>query len=204
MKATTAIITALALASVLSVVTGCNQQSASSTNETNSVASPTATTASNAWQSTKEGSSNAWETTKSATTNAWDATKEAGSNVWHKTAAAFGAMGETNSVSTNYFAYDYSQKDDFVSQAKAGIDNLDQRISGISGQLAAATGGTKTDLQEKLQDITSRRSDLSSKYDAVKSATQDSWTDAKAAFIKSYFDLKATVKSAEDSAKAGM
>lgn len=186
-----ATLTLAALASA--ILAGCNKPVSETASNTNSAASATALTASNAWQSTKEDSSNAWE-----------ASKEATSNLWHKTAAALGAMGATNSISTNYFGYRYSEKDAFVSEAKAGMSDLDARISGLDSRLSTASGGAQTDLQQQLQGIKNRRSDLSTKYDAVNAANQQNWDDAKAAYIKAYLDLKASVKAAEDSVKAGM
>lgn len=192
----------LILASAL--VAGCNNNpTAEDTGATNS----TSMTTSNAWQSTKEGSTNAWDATKTAASNAWDATKETSSNLWDKTKRTFESgytNNFTNGVSTNYFGYDYSGKDAFVAEAKASLDDLDHRISNLTNQSGNATGGQNADLQQKLQDINHRRSDLQAKYDAIKNASSDNWNDAKAAYVKSYYDLRASIKSAEDYAKTNM
>jgi len=150
-------------------------------------------TGSNVWQSAKEGTSNAWDLTKRTATNAWETTKKAGSNLWERTAQAIDG-GPTTDISTNYYGYGYSQKSAFASEAKASMVRLDQRISNLAGRID----------QQNTQDIGRRRADLGAKYEAVKSATPDNWSDTKAAFIKSYYDLRATVKTAEDVAKANL
>jgi chromosome segregation ATPase len=187
---------ALALVACISI--GCNKQSGQDTDSsttTNSVSE----TASNAWQSTKEASTNAWEATKTTATNAWQDTKEASSNVWQKTKDAFAAGDSTNEVSTNYFGYDYSQKDNFVNEAQASLAELDQKASNLNNRLATASDNTKTNLQQTLDDIKAKRADLGQKLDDIKNATQDNWNDAKAAFAKSYHDLKADLKAGWDS-----
>jgi len=183
------------------IAAGCNKDNSDTAGSTNSVSTDTATTASNAWQSTKEGGSNLWNATKNATTNAWEATKETGSNAWEKTKAAVGDVS-TNEVSTNYFSYDYSMKDSFVSQAQASLDELKQRTSKFSSKVAGASDSSKADLQQQLQDVNTKQANLQSKYDDLKNATQDTWNDAKAAFVKAYFDAKATLKAGQDTLAA--
>jgi len=186
-----------ALALVACIITACNKQSDQDTSSTttNSVSE----TASNAWQSAKEAGTNAWDTTKTTATNAWQDTKEASSNVWQKTKDAFAAGDSTNEVSTNYFGYDYSQKDNFVNEAQASLDELDQKASNLTNRIATASDNTKADLQQTLDDIKAKRADLGRKLDDIKNATQDNWNDDKAAFAKSYHDLKAELKAGWDS-----
>jgi hypothetical protein len=182
------------------VIAGCNKQSNETNNGTNTVsANNTSAVASNTWQSAKETSSNAWDAAKGAATNAWDGAKETGSNVWQKTKDAFAAGASTNEVSTNYFGYDYSMKDAFVSEAKTSLDALDQSASNLSNRLASASDSTKASLQQTLQDIQEKRTDLDGKYEGIKNASQDNWNDAKTAFAKSYHDLKADLKAGWDS-----
>jgi hypothetical protein len=182
------------------LATGCDRQSNEANQSMNSaMASDTSGTVSNTWQSAKEAGSNAWDAAKSTATNAWDGTKEAGSNVWQKTKEAFAPGMTTNGVSTNYFGYDYTMKDAFISEARTSLDNLDQNAADLSNRLASASDSTKAGLQQTLQDIKEKRADLDSKYDGIKNATQDNWNDAKAAFAKSDHDLKADLKAAWDS-----
>jgi hypothetical protein len=178
---------------------GCNKQadqdSSSGTTSSNSILE----TASNAWQSAKETGTNALDATKATATNAWQDTKETGSNVWQKTKDAFAAGDSTNEVSTNYFGYDYSQKDNFVNEARTSLDDLDQKALSLSNRVATASDNTKADLQQTLDNINTKRADLGHKLDDIKNATQDNWNDAKTAFAKSYHDLKAELKAGWDS-----
>ena len=161
-------------------------------------------TASNAWQNTKEGASNAWQSTKEGATNAWEATKTATVNAWQSTKNALGDGFSTNDVSTNYFGYDYSSKDAYLTQARLTLDDLDQRASSLSNRLASASDSTKADLQPTLQALSDKRGELNQKYDDIKNASQDNWNDVKAAFAKSYYDLKADLKAAWDTLKSKM
>jgi hypothetical protein len=170
---------------------GCNKQPGQETS--------TGTTSSN---SVSETVSNAWQSAKETGTNAWQDTKQTSSNVWQETKNAFGAGISTNDVSTNYFGYDYSQKDNFVNEAQASLNELDQKASGLSNRIASASDNTKADLQQTFDDIKAKRADLGRKLDDIKNATQDNWNDSKAAFTKSYHDLKAELKAGWDSVKS--
>jgi hypothetical protein len=181
------------------IAVGCNKQSDQGTSNDTTSSNSVSETASNAWQSTQVASTNAWDATKTTATNAWQDTKEASSNVWQKTKDAFTAGDSTNEVSTNYFGYDYSQKDNFVNEARASLNDLDQKASGLTNRIAAASDKTKADLQQTLDDINVKRADLGRKLDDIKNATQDNWNDAKASFVKSYHDLKAELKAGWDS-----
>ncbi len=178
---------------------GCNkpadQDTSSGTTPSNSILE----TASNAWQSAKETGTNALDATKATATNAWQDTKETGSNVWQKTKDAFAAGDSTNEVSTNYFGYDFSQKDNFVTEAQASLDDLDQKASNLTNRIATASDNTKAELQQTLAGIQAKRAELGRKLDDIKNATQENWNDAKAAFVKSYHDLKAELKAGWDS-----
>lgn len=189
------------LAATAVVAAGCNKPSPETTGGTNPAATEASAAASNALQSTKEGGSNLWNATRNATTNAWEATKETGSNAWEKAKTAIGSVS-TNEVSTNYFGYDYSMKNAFVLEAKSSLDALDEKVSIFSSQVPGTSDSLKADLQQKLQDINAKRAELGNKYNDVKNATQDNWNDAKAAFVKAYFDAKATLKAGQDSLAA--
>ena len=170
------------------ITSGCNKQSTEAnigTNSVNNVVSATAT--------------NVWNATKSVATNAWAGTKEAGSNAWQKAREAFASGIGTNEVSTNYFGYDYSQKGAFVSQARMSLTELDLKASNLSNRIATASDSTKADLQQTWRDIQSQRAELDRKFDDVKNASQDNWNDAKAAFTKTYHDVKADLKAGWDS-----
>ena len=67
-----------------------------------------------------------------------------------------------------------------------------------------ASENTKADLQQTLQDIKEKRAELDRKYDEVKNASQENWNDAKAAFSKTYYDVKADLKAAWDSVASKM
>jgi hypothetical protein len=192
----------LAFGAAALLTAGCNNQPAEPAGGTNSVATNASLTASNTWQTTKQDASNVWTATKDAATNAWQSTAEAGSNAWHATKETFGAA--TNEISTNYFACDYSQKDAFVAGAQTDLNALDQKTSTLAGKIAGASDSAKADLQQKLQDINNRRADLGKRYDDVKNATAANWDDAKAAFVKAYFDFRATLKAGQDSLAANM
>lgn len=182
------------------LMVGCNKQSDEVNNSPSGASTnDTSVNASNAWQNTKEAGSNALGAAKSMATNAWEGAKEAGSNVWQKGKSAFGAGAETDEVSTNYYGYDYSMKDAFISEARTNLDKVDQNTASLSNRVANAGGSTQTELQQTMQNINEKRADLDTKYNAVKNATQDNWNDAKAAFAKSYYDLKASLKAGWDS-----
>jgi hypothetical protein len=202
MKTITWLVTLTAAAGITA---GCNRQSDESNSGASSPATnDTTTTASNTWENTKASGSNVWNAVKTGATNAWDGTKETGSNLWAKTKDAFGAGSSTNTISTNYFGYDYSMKDAFVSEAKTSLDDLDQQASSLSNRLASATDNTRTNLQENLQAINDKRAELGKKYDDIKNATQADWNDAKAAFAKSLYDVQADLKAGWDSVTGKM
>ena len=79
------------------------------------------------------------------------------------------------------------------------MDDLDQRASNLSNHLASASDNTKAELQQTLDEIQVKRAELGRKLDDIKNASQDNWNDAKAAFAKSYHDLKAELKAGWDS-----
>ena len=180
-----------AFAVAVAIVAGCNKQQSSGGMEgdTNAVPatndSSASSTVSNAWQSTKTASSNAWEDTKAASSNAWENTKE-----------FFSSGSSTNGVSTNFFAYNYSQKDEFVADARTDLDKLDQWISHLSDKVASASDADKAGLQQQLQDLKAKRADLDQKYDKVRDATQDDWDNAKAAFETSFTNVADAIRSA--------
>ena len=161
----------------------------------------------NTWQKTKDAGSNAGGETKNVATNAWQATKEAGSNVvektgdltvhvWNQARQALNATA-TNEVSTNYFAYDFSMKDSFVSEAQTNLDYLDGQINVLNDKFKNSTS-TNSDLQEAMQMVNEKRSALTDKYNAVKGATPENWNDAKSAYVKTYYDTSATLKATTD------
>jgi len=86
-----------------------------------------------------------------------------------------------------------------VNEAQASLDDLDQKASSLSNRLASARDTTKAELQPTLDAIKAKRVELGQKLDDIKNSTQDNWNDAKAAFTKSYHDLKAELKAAWDS-----
>ncbi len=197
----TSLIGTLTLAVIITA--GCNKSSTETVGDTNSVSTNESAgmTASNGWQNAKEMGSNGWTATKNATSNAWEATKDATTNAWEKTKETL--TRESGEGSTNYFGYDYSMKDSFVSEANTNLYYLDQKASPFSDKVSSATGDSKADLQQKLQEVNARRADAGRKLDDVKNASLDNWNDAKAAFIKAYYDLKASLKAGRDSAAAG-
>lgn len=201
---------------------GCNQQSngnSGTTNSTslmdtnypgtnsvstNSMSTNVVTTATNAWQNSQESGSNAWTSTKNAASNVWETTKEDSSNLWQQ---ARQALGGTNEVSTNYFAYDYSMKDSFLSKAGASVNYLDQQTDNFSNRVTISSISTSTnnpDLQQQWQTVNRQRDQLHNNLEQVKNATQDNWDEAKAAFIKSYVDLKAALKAGKDNLTADL
>lgn len=185
----------LALAGLLE--TGCSRTTTDTPGATNAVAiAENSMSASNAWQNAKQDASNAWNATASGASNAWQTAKETGTNAWQATGKIWQAA--TNEVSTNYFAYNYSQKDAFLTDAQGQMAWLDGRINDFSRRLTTTGNNNKPDLQGQLQDIKTRRADLDTKYQGVQRATSDSWNDAKGAYIKSFLDLRASLKAGED------
>lgn len=144
------------------------------------------------------------QTGESAATNAWEETKQAGSNVWHATEDAFAIGTYTNETSTNYFSYDYSMKEAFISDARMSLSNLDQSALRLSNRVANASENTKADLQQTLDGIKNKRGELDRRYDALKNSSQNDWNDAKAEFVKSYHDLKADLKAGWDTVTSKM
>jgi len=175
---------ACAVCTAFVLVCGCHREPTVSNGETNSVSAPTENT-------------NRWSGTLDATANAVASTKEAGSNAWEKTKEALGA-----SPSTNYFAFDYSKKNDFVAEAQASIDDLNKKTSSLSQRISSASESTKTNLQDTVNHLNEYQGQLAKRYDDVKNATPSNWDDAKSGFIKAYYDLKATLKAGEDSVTA--
>jgi len=167
---------------------------------TNSLATNISTGGAGAWNDTRNMATNAWQTAKEGGSNAWQETKEISTNVWDKTKEAFGGISSLNEISTNYFAYDYSMKDNFVSEAQTNLIYLDSRISSLSAKMDN-NNNPKPDFRQAVQAVKDRRADVGVKYDAVKSATADNWNDIKAAYVKSYLDLTAALETAWNSAK---
>lgn len=114
----------------------------------------------------------------------------------------FASGTSTNEVSTNYFAYDYSKKDAFVSEARMSLNDLNQRVANLSNRIATASESTKANLQETWQSIQSKQAELDRKYDGIKNASPENWNEAKAAFAKAYYDMKAYLKAGWDSVKS--
>lgn len=168
----------------LVLVCGCNRQPTVSGGGTNSVSAPA------------EGS-NKWSGALDATANAVASTKEAGSNAWEKTRQALGA-----SPATNYFAFDYSRKSDFVAEAQASIDDLNKKATALSQRISSASESTRTNLQDTVNQLNEYQANLAKRYDDVKNATQSNWDDAKTRFVKAFYDLKATLKAGDDSVTA--
>jgi predicted nucleic acid-binding Zn-ribbon protein len=76
-----------------------------------------------------------------------------------------------------------------VSQAQTNLTVLDQNIGTLSDR--ASTTSTAPDA---IQTVKDRRADLDKKFSDLKNATEDQWTDAKAAFQKSYDSVKDAMK----------
>lgn len=182
-------------------IAGCNQQRGGAPGGTNSVYSTNSASANgspmnetNAWQSAKEKTSNLWESASGSVTGALESAKEAGSSAWQKAEAELGS-----GISTNFIGYDYSKKNQFLTEARAGLDKLDKETANFSKRVSSAPDTTRADLQQRLQEINGQRATTETKFEKVKSATETNWADAKAEFVKSFYDLKATLKEAEDS-----
>jgi peptidoglycan hydrolase CwlO-like protein len=150
MKSKSMILAALASAIL---VTGCKQSNTAGENTTSD------TNVTSTAESIKEGATNAWANTKYAATNAWADVKE--------------SLGSTAD-------YTYDKKDEFVTNAQADLDALDQKIQALAGKTDAILSNKRAEMDQKLTD--------------VKNATQDNWNNAKTAFKYSYDDLKNSIK----------
>jgi hypothetical protein len=177
-KDTRLVLTALAVATVL---TGCKPSNPSDENPGVDTNAP----ATNGWQKVQETATNAWSDVKEGTSNAWANTKEATTNAW---------ADAKDSWQTNDYAYD--KKDAFVADAKADLDALDQKIKDWSDKVANSTDSVKADAQAKLQELRDKRSGLDQKLDDIKNASEANWNDTKTTFENAYDDTKNSLKQA--------
>lgn len=149
--------------------------------------------ASNVWTDVKNGSTNAWHKTTSVASNVLTDTKDAATNAWSKVQNWF--QSDTNSFPD----YNYSRKDEFIQDMQTNLAILDQHLSELSERAADAQDSVSSALQDKIQALKDRRSDLDKKMDELKNATADQWNDAKAGFTKSYQAVKKSMKQVWDS-----
>jgi hypothetical protein len=189
----------LPLACAAAVTASCNRPA---NDESTGATNLAPASASNAWQSAQQNGSNAWEAAKGAATNTFEAAKAAGSNVWQKAQEVLGSGDPTVEAPTNYFGFDYPMKGAFVAEAKASVDQLNQDAATLSNRVANANANTKADLQQTLQEIQVKRTELEKNYGDIKNASPAAWDDAKAAFVKSYYDLRGYLKAGWDTVSA--
>jgi hypothetical protein len=205
---------ALSALSIAALVAGCKPSGSSTpgsdTNADTNAGSAYTNTANSFTQQTqnaKEGISNAWESGKGEATNAWTDMKNGSTNAWDKTKEVAGNMAEdTKDAATNAWGrvkswfesdtnsindYSYSQKDAYVGQAQTNTVVLDQNISTLSDR--ASSTSTAPDA---IQTVKDRRADLDKKLSDLTNATEAQWSDAKAAFQKSYDSVKDAIKQA--------
>jgi len=180
MKEKSLLLVALAVAAL---VTSCKQSNPAdnppATSGTNSTTSLT-----NAWQKTREITTNAWADAKDTATNAWANTKTAAMEAWVDIKEKTGSTGD----------YTYAKKDEFVTQATADVNALDQKIRELSDQAAKANESAKDDARTKLQDVHNKREALDQKLNNVKTATEADWNNAKAAFRNSDEEVQNSIK----------
>jgi peptidoglycan hydrolase CwlO-like protein len=117
-------------------------------------------------------SNTAGENTTSDTnvTSTAESIKEGATNAWADVKESLGSTAD----------YTYDKKDEFVTNAQADLDALDQKIQALAGKTDAILSNKRAEMDQKLTD--------------VKNATQDNWNNAKTAFKYSYDDLKNSIK----------
>lgn len=148
------------------------------------------------WQSAREGGSNAWENVKQGSVRAWEDVKQGTTQAWNSATEKF----ESSTARTNYA---FAKKDEFVSKAKAELDDLGQKIKQLADKTESSTNAdVKSQMQKPMQVLRSKQDDLTKKYDAAKSATAEDWGKAQAEFQKAYDQTKNSVKEMWDWVKS--
>jgi hypothetical protein len=162
------------LAMALGLMTGCKQENAPGQNN-GGTNPPSSLSITQGVDDIKDATSNVWQKTKVSTTNAWGSIKD-----------SFQSTVD----------YTYDQKNDFVANAQAKLDTMDQKIKELSDKAATAADSAKANVQAQLQTVGEKRTELGAKFDKMKAATADSWNDAKTDFKNSYEDVKNMVNEA--------
>jgi hypothetical protein len=181
MKNQTLTLGSLAIAALLAA--GCNKNQ---TTEEYPTTGTNSSAVARGMENAKEATTNAWEKTKEVTTNMMADVKEGTTNAWADIKDSVQSAAD----------YSYDKKNEFVANASADVDTLDQKMNELSNHVANSSESVKTDAQAKLQELDAKRAELGAKLDDVKNATETNWDEVKTGFENSYHDLKNSLKQA--------
>lgn len=98
--------------------------------------------------------------------------------------------------------YSAAQRDQALARAKALIEELDVRITGLKTWMDqhwdSMQAAARQHAQDTLSQLESQRADLAKAYDTLETSSSSAWEDVKQGFLKSY----QTLRKAFDEAKS--
>jgi hypothetical protein len=96
------------------------------------------------------------------------------------------------------YNYTYDKRDVFIEDASEDLGEMDQKITGLSGQAAAAGVLVKVEAQVKIQELRNRRTALGQKLNVLKDATQANWNDRKTDYQNSDAEIKGSLRTTSE------
>jgi len=88
------------------------------------------------------------------------------------------------------------KRDAYIEKMHAQIDELDARIDELSAKAEKSKADAKIDLQRKLDTLRDKRKEVGEQMDALRNASQKSWSDVKTGFERAWGEFKGSVEDA--------
>ncbi len=89
--------------------------------------------------------------------------------------------------------YTIQQKDVFRRKAQAELDDVQQHITRLRGQVELASAEARVDLQKSIWELEKKKDVASKKLEALQSATASSWEQVKSKVAAAMDDLRGSL-----------
>jgi hypothetical protein len=86
--------------------------------------------------------------------------------------------------------YAYTQRAEFAASMQAELDGIQRELDQVEARLAKVGDAARAETQPKLKTLREQVARLAVQLDAVRDATESTWTDVKAGFNRGYAELK--------------
>ena len=91
------------------------------------------------------------------------------------------------------------ERDQFVLNVQEEMDELNIKFDEFKQRVENATGNTKEDLTQKMQDLEQERNEVKLKLKRIKSETSDKWDELKLVISEAIENLKQSIAKANNS-----
>lgn len=89
-----------------------------------------------------------------------------------------------------------TNKEAYVQKAQAKLDEWDAQLSKLRAQLSGASADVKIKLNNEIESLESKRSDMKDKLNKLRNASEDAWEDMKEGFESAWESVSTSFKDA--------